>query len=59
MPAWEVLWEHVPSNAQMGFPWGQAAKGCLVEQRGEPSFQGAMGGVQGCSCGGECPAGWS
>lgn len=52
MPAWEVLREHVLSNAQMGFPWGRAAKGCLVEQRGEPSFQGAMGGVQGCSWGG-------
>ena len=29
----------------MGFSWGRAAKGCLVEQRGELSFQGTLGGL--------------
>lgn len=32
------------AGARMGFSWGRAAKGCLVEQRGELSFQGTLEG---------------
>ena len=42
----------------MGFSWGRAAKDCLVEQRGELSFQGTLGGVSAqAALGGGCPAG--
>ena len=33
------------AGARMGFSWGRAAKGCLMEQRGELSFQGTLGGL--------------
>ena len=48
------------AGARMGFSWGWAAKGCLVEQRGELSFQGTLEGWHiGCFGRGMPGWGWS